>query len=118
MWYFVDSITAKSAEVLEYLLTNHEKNLDYKTHYFIFERSFNAVKYKHSNTTCHDFTTDVRNWLSEATCGDFKTVLESLKENSVVVVDSLVHVLYRYGLQETYQIFNEIKNRTSKFFRN
>lgn len=114
--YFVDTITDKGAGILESLLTNHEKNPDYKTQYFIFERNFNAVKYKRSNSTCHDFTSDVRNWLKEDTRGDLKTVLKSLNENSIVVVDSLVHVLYRYGLQETYQIFNEIKGRTGMSF--
>ncbi|KAJ3651989.1 hypothetical protein Zmor_017991 [Zophobas morio] len=105
-----DSVTAKGGEILEYLLKNHENKQDYRTHLFVFERNFNQIKNKHPGSECHDFTSDLRNWMS-LTTSDMETVISNLEENCVVVIDSLVHVLYRYGLLGAYQTFTDIKNK-------
>ena len=108
-------MTAKGGEILEYLLKNHENKQDYRTHLFVFERNFNQIKNKHPGSECHDFTSDLRNWMS-LTTSDMETVISNLEENCVVVIDSLVHVLYRYGLLGAYQTFTDIKNKKSKLY--
>jgi hypothetical protein len=107
-----DSVTAKGSAILDFLSKNHEKRPDSCTHYFIFERDFNRTKAQHGNSVCHDFTSDSRNWLSNSTV-DLQKTASDLSDTCVVIVDSLVHVLYRYGLAETYKIFMEIKNKTN-----
>ncbi|XP_044260661.1 elongator complex protein 5 [Tribolium madens] len=102
-----DSVSAKGGEVLEHQLRNHAKS-DYKTHLLVFESNFNKLRDRHSSCTCHDFTSDLRNWFGKS--NDLRSVL-NLSENCVVFVDSLSHVLYHYGVSETYKLFTELKNR-------
>ncbi|EFA05335.1 elongator complex protein 5 [Tribolium castaneum] len=103
-----DSVAAKGGDFFEHQLRSHANRSDYATHLLIFESYFTSLKNRHSSCTCHDFTSDSLNWFKKS--ADL-TSLTSLNENCVIFVDSLAHVLYRFGAAETYKLFTQLKNK-------
>lgn len=87
-------------------------------HYFIFQENVSRVRKNLQNKNgiiLHDCITNACTWSSDLKTESFTQILKTLSSRDVVFVDSLAHVIYQYGLTETYRIFNTIKTHTSKF---
>lgn len=86
-----------------------------KIHYFVLEPYFNKIRNKHNEVLYHDFTSDIIDW-NQKLNREFSSILSSLNENCVIVIDSLVHLLYRDGIDKVYQVLNDVlKNKTGLF---
>ncbi|KAL3270989.1 hypothetical protein HHI36_021492 [Cryptolaemus montrouzieri] len=96
-----DCLQEKAHPILN-LLKNHHHKLNHDLSYFIFEGNYLKINATLSsqNIKCHNFTSPSS---IEALEKDLRT---KLKPNSVIILDSLVHLIYLYGLKGTYEMLN------------
>ncbi|KAJ8939319.1 hypothetical protein NQ314_011177 [Rhamnusium bicolor] len=64
------------------------------------------------NVILHDFASDVCGWDTSKNKEDLESVASRLNAGDVVIVDSLAHAIFQYGLAETYRVFNLLKTKT------
>lgn len=84
-------------------------------HFFTFHGSFTRAQKRFENkhnVVVHDFTTNVCGWNLDNNKENIKDVASRLSANDVVIVDSLAHAIFQYGLTRTYGIFNTLKNQS------
>ncbi|XP_028140300.2 elongator complex protein 5 [Diabrotica virgifera virgifera] len=108
-----DSVHARGRPVLDFLLKTHTQRPKNKIHYFVFQEPFGRAKNRleHNNLVLYDCVSDKLGWSNEAKINDLESLIKAVASNDVVFIDSLVHVMYEYGLAETYRILNILKNQ-------
>lgn len=87
-------------------------------HYFIFQENFKRAKRRiqhKNNLTFYDCISNCSSWKDPNKIDSFSQILKNLGSRDVVFIDSLAHVIYQYGLSQTYMTLNNIKNHTSMF---
>lgn len=92
--------------------------MGYELQYFTFEGPYKRVKTQFStgsNISFHDCSAKLEDFDKDRSLEDIKRIIKGAKEKSIVVVDSLVHFLYIYGLGESYRFFNSIKNDEGEY---
>lgn len=110
-----DNIKEKGKPVFDFLLNHHLNILEHRIQYFVFQDNFNRVKtiFQDKNIVLHNCIGNANQWKND-TDKSFPQILTKLESKDVVFVDSLVHIIYQYGLSETYKILNAIKTQTCK----
>ncbi|KAK9892466.1 hypothetical protein WA026_020457 [Henosepilachna vigintioctopunctata] len=95
---------------LVHFINNHHRKLKHDINYFIFEGNFNKIRSKLSSPseTCYNYTKYIGGKESESTELLEKELKSRLKRNSVIILDSLVHMIYLYGFVKTYKLLNSI----------
>lgn len=115
---FSDSIEEKGKPIFDFLLNYHFSRTETcNIHYFIFQENFSRAKNSLQNKNriiLHDCITNACHWKDGET-KSFMNILNKLGSQDVVFIDSLAHVIYQYGLAETYRIFNTVALHSCKF---
>lgn len=69
------------------------------------------------NAIGHDFTRSLINLKQEQDWPTLENVISKITTPSVLFIDSLVHVILKYGIRDTYQLLHKIiNNKTSKYY--
>lgn len=112
----LDCIEERGKPIFDFLLDYHLSKTETRVHYFLFHENFERAKRNLENKSSiifYNFISNCCEWKN----GNRKSLLhiiENLGNRDVVFIDSLAHVIYQYGLSETYRILNNIKTQTSK----
>ncbi|XP_045469281.1 elongator complex protein 5 [Harmonia axyridis] len=91
---------------LVYNLNEHHQKLNNKVKCFVFEGNFTKISdvLTSHNIISYDFTKS-----KEITLDDIKKTFEKeLTHDSVIIIDSLVHLIYLYGFDETCKLLNSL----------
>lgn len=84
-------------------------------HFFNFHGSFiraqKRFENKH-NVVVHDFTSNICGWNFSENKDSFEEIASKLSANDIVIVDSLAHAIFHYGLTGTYRTFHTLKNQS------
>lgn len=118
IYTILDTIEERGKPVFDFLLNYHLGNLENSIHYFVFHENFNRAKknlQSKNNIVLHDCISTVFQQNKDNKTNSFEQILRTLGSKDVVFVDSLAHVIYQYGLPETYKILNSVKTQTCKF---
>ncbi|CAH1118465.1 unnamed protein product [Phaedon cochleariae] len=120
-----DTLQERGKPIFDFVLKTHLERSRHKIHYFVFHENFSQVKSNIGNENdviLHDFVTDSKGWNYARWGSDgwdsvntpkvFEEVVKNVNEKDVVFVDSLAHVIYLYGLAETYRLFSYLKVET------
>ncbi|XP_050316298.1 elongator complex protein 5 [Anthonomus grandis grandis] len=105
-----DSLQAKDPRILNYIINQHLQQARNKIHYFVFEGVFDKTKDKYRSTSNIVFYNFVTKDEQEKSHEEFEKLILSLRENDVLVVDSLANVIFLYGVAIAYRLFNSILN--------
>ncbi|KAG5873449.1 hypothetical protein JTB14_007216 [Gonioctena quinquepunctata] len=110
-----DTLQERGKPVFDFILKSHLDRLRDTIHYFVFQENFIRTKGKfgQNNVILYDFASNSQGWNQGSRSEDFEETVKKLGANDVVFVDSLAHVIYQYGLAETYRVFNYLRNHTS-----
>lgn len=114
--YILDCIEERGKPVFDFLLDYHLNKSDTKVHYFIFQENFERAKrslQSRSGIIFHNFISNCCDW-KDKNRESLLHIVKSLGQRDIVFVDSLAHVIYQYGLSESYMILNKIKTQTCK----
>ncbi|KAJ8982231.1 hypothetical protein NQ317_013533 [Molorchus minor] len=109
-----DTLQEQGKQIFHYLVKTHIDKGQYKVQYFVFHENFPRLRSTFTNTinVClHDLTGDVCGWDENEERKDFESSISELNGGDVVIVDSLAHAIYQYGLGETYRLINNVKNQ-------
>lgn len=106
-----DTIQERGKPIFDFLLKTHLEKPQNTVHYFVFQDIIGRIKQKlkHNNIILHDFVTNIFCWNKDPKTGNFEETTKNLGGNSVIFIDSLAHVIYKFGLAETYRILNNLK---------
>ncbi|KAB0791145.1 hypothetical protein PPYR_02945 [Photinus pyralis] len=96
-----DCLEHEGKDLLESVLRLQTKQND-NVHYFQFEGLFTP----RSNFTCYDCVSNCKGWLEPYT-DPFLNVAQ-IKNQPIIVVDSLVHAVHLYGFKVVYNILKEL----------
>lgn len=110
-----DCIEERGKPVFDYILDYHLSKNDTRVHYFIFHENVERAKRSLENKSSiifHNFISNCCDWKDDSR-ESLLNIVKCLGNKDVVFIDSLAHVIYQYGLSETYMILNNIKIQTS-----
>ncbi|XP_022905319.1 elongator complex protein 5 [Onthophagus taurus] len=100
-----DTIEVRSTDFLTSIINHRVKHFKH-VHYFVFEgRLGQKVR---PDVKVHDFCSDIKGWLKKDGKNRLDEVISELSRVSVVIIDSLVHVINEYGFHQTYKWINEL----------
>ncbi|XP_018576524.1 elongator complex protein 5 [Anoplophora glabripennis] len=109
-----DSLEERGQPIFDFLIRSHLDKLQNNVQFFTFHGSFNRAQKRFENKrniVVHDFTTNVCGWNLDKNKDSFEEVASRLSANDIVIVDSLAHAIFQYGLVGTYKIFNTLRNQ-------
>ncbi|XP_074029510.1 elongator complex protein 5 isoform X2 [Leptinotarsa decemlineata] len=107
-------IEERGKSLFDFILKIHLDRLRDRIHYFVFQENFSRAKESlgQKNIVLYDFVSNSQGWRADPKSEDFDDVIKKLGPNDVVFIDSLAHVIYHYGLAESYKMFNYLKNQS------
>lgn len=136
---FEDSLEEEGRPFLNYIVNNHVNSNKYEINYFVYEGLFQrtAKKYEDTNVKLHDCVSNVCRWKNPYTkeimdavaagtiavcpceCNIKENLLAEFTSNQsnqlcVIVIDSLAHLIYNFGVREVYQMIQNLKRNKRK----
>lgn len=133
----IDQLNERGKPVLNHIINHHIKKNKYDIHYFVYEGIYNRTtkEYHEGDIRFYNCVSNLNGWknrISKAImerartdpyfcicpCPDYKEDLFSkfskeVDKKSVIVIDSLGHLIYDYGFKTAYEMLTKLKNDSS-----
>lgn len=103
-----DCLEHKGEDILQSILRMQAKH-SCKIHYFQFEGLFK----NRPNFLCYDCVSNCKSWL-QGHIDHFVNVVD-IEDNSIIVIDSLVHAVHLYGFKTVYDILKRLISKKEIF---
>ncbi|XP_018323574.1 elongator complex protein 5 [Agrilus planipennis] len=104
-----DSLKEGGTDVLNYLIHLHTEQHT-EVHHFIFSGNFEKQKHSNPRVKTYDFTSDFQGWFSQQN-PNINDIVEGISTKTVVVIDSLAHMIFQYGVSQCYKLIRYLKER-------